>query len=64
MIPENAHPALITPEIASKVQARLRTLGVSDRRGTAYLLSGLLQCGLCGAHYIGSRSVNSTSIAV
>jgi Resolvase, N terminal domain/Recombinase/Recombinase zinc beta ribbon domain len=53
---ENAHPALITPEIAAKVQARQRTLGVSDRRGTAYLLSGLLRCGLCEAHYIGSRS--------
>jgi hypothetical protein len=55
-ITENAHPALITPEIAAKVGARLRTIGVSDRRGTAYLLSGLLRCGLCKAHYIGSRS--------
>jgi hypothetical protein len=55
-ITENAHPALITPEMAAKVQARLRTLGVSDRRGTAYLLSGLLRCGICEAHYIGSRS--------
>ncbi len=55
-ITENAHPALITPEIAAKVQARLRTLGVSDRRGTAYLLSGIIRCGLCGEHFVGSRS--------
>ena len=54
VIHENAHTPLITPEIASRVQVRLRTLGVSDRRGTAYLLSGLLRCGVCGEHYIGS----------
>src|SRR5262249_22246778 len=41
-IRENAHPALITPELAAKVQARLTQRGVSDRRGTAYLLSGIL----------------------
>jgi site-specific DNA recombinase len=56
VITEGAHPALITPEIAAKVHARLRTLGVSDRRGTAYLLSGILRCGLCGQHYVGSQS--------
>ena len=54
VIHENAHVPLITPEVASRVQARLRTLGVSDRRGTAYLLSGVLRCGVCGEHYIGS----------
>jgi site-specific DNA recombinase len=56
VVTEGAHPALITPEIAAKVQAQLRTLGVSDRRGTAYLLSRILRCGLCGEHYVGSQS--------
>jgi len=53
---EHAHPPLITPEVAEQVRARLRQLGVSDRRGHAYLLSGILVCGLCGQHYVGSRS--------
>ncbi len=55
-IAENAHPALIMLEMAAKVQVCLRTLGVSDCCGTAYLLSGLLRCGLCEAHYTGLRS--------
>ncbi len=53
---EHAHPPLITPEIAEQVQARLRQIGVSERRGDAYVLSGILVCGLCGQHYVGSRS--------
>jgi len=55
-VKEHAHPALITPEIAAKVQARLHQIGVTERRGTAYLLSGILACGVCGQHYVGSKA--------
>ncbi len=55
-VKEHAHPALITPEIAAKVQGRLRQIGVTERRGTAYLLSGILACGVCGQHYVGSKA--------
>ncbi len=55
-VKEHAHPALISPEIAATVGARLRERGVTEQRGTAYLLSGILVCGLCGQHYVGSRA--------
>src|SRR5262249_45367073 len=50
-------PGVDPPEIAAKVQGRLRQIGVTERRGTAYLLSGILVCGLCGKHYVGSKAV-------
>ncbi len=53
---EHAHPPLIEPEIAEQVQARLKQIGISERRGDAYLLTGILVCGLCGQHYVGSLS--------
>jgi len=55
-VKEHAHSALITPETAAKVHARLTQRGVSERRGTAYLLTGLVVCGLCGQHFVGSKA--------
>lgn len=51
----NAHPALITEELARGIQERCkhRVRECSPRRKNDYLLSGLLRCGCCGNSMFG-----------
>ncbi|MBI4167669.1 MAG: recombinase family protein, partial [Candidatus Aenigmarchaeota archaeon] len=55
IVKANAHPALITEELAKKIQERYRhrIRECSPRRKNDYLLSGLLKCESCGNSMVG-----------
>ena len=59
IVSEDAHPALVAREVyeASRKQASQRRFQVhrSPRRHVQYLLSRLIVCGRCGAHFHGRR---------
>jgi len=53
---EDAHPALITPELSAAVDAahsgRTPISEIMERTKRTRLLSGLLRCGVCGKKYV------------
>lgn len=59
-IVENAHEALVDRSVFSRVQAildaRAGSHAIARWESSPYLLSGLLRCGLCGRHMVGTSA--------
>jgi len=62
-IVEDAHEALVDRSIFSRVQAildaRAGSHAIARWESSPYLLSGLLRCGLCGRHMVGTSAKSS-----
>lgn len=56
-VTENAHPALISPELFEKVSARFRTHNPRAGRAASspHLLAGMVSCARCGHRYYAQR---------
>ncbi len=57
---ENQHPAIIDMDTWERVQARMsdNKRNAKNKARHQYLLSGLIECGACGATYVGHASTN------
>jgi site-specific DNA recombinase len=66
IVTENAHEAIVTPELWSRVQAQMKARGLQGNNGrsarSVYLLSGLARCSECGGP-ISGKSVKAKGIA-
>lgn len=64
IITEGNHPPIVSKEDFARVQQyrERRKKGRMSRRASIYPYSGILKCGLCGANYIGNKTIKSGKI--
>jgi DNA invertase Pin-like site-specific DNA recombinase len=64
IVKENAHPAIVSPELSEKAQERIRTGASRKGKGrprpeSPYLFGSMIECELCGRKFFGHLKRNA-----